>query len=814
MLRKRVSRRIPWASALVAFLSAHAVSASPAAALDIGYYEMCLGEGRASQATPITNAGHTAVKLTDLTAADLAGVDVAMVYNCENTFYGSEYLSRLADIDAAVASGLVLVLHDRYVDPAESILPGGSSFDIQRHPVFPGPLNEAKDIDVLDASTSITSGPAGTIDNTTLDGGNYSNHGFAIAGTLPGTAKLVLSTNDPAHIVTFVYGYGAGAVLYSSIPLDFYLLGGSNNFATIYAVNVAHYAASLVGGSCGDGVAGPFERCDDGNTTSGDGCSATCEIELLEGDLLVTMGNGATAKVLRIDPITGAQDVLSARGSLDLPRGVATDLFGNVYVADAGAFGVGAIFQIDPATGAQATVSSGGFFGAGVNDVLIEEDGQLLAILASSVNTVVRVDPTTGAQTPLAAGGFFLSARSGALAANGDIYVLDEDADRVVLVNRVSGGQTLVSSGGSFALLGGVALETSGDLVIADRDAFGGNGGVLRVDPGTGAQATVSSGGSFSQPIGIAVEASGSLVVTDLAANLVLRVDPGTGAQSTVSSGGFLTLATDITVVDLPECGDGVAEGPEECDDGNTTGGDCCSSACEFEPAGSACPDGNVCNGDDTCDGAGTCQPGTTLDCDDGDACTQDSCDPVGGCENPAEPATTCADTWAKASLLVKEDIAGKERIQAKLLNGPALGQNDFGDPLVPSGTSYTVCIYDGADALAGRIEVDRAASLCAGRDCWKAVGTTGYLYKDKDASADGAKSLKLLGGAAGKSKVLLKAANNSSKGQTSLPLGVAAALSGSTSATLQVHGSDAPSCFSAALGTVTKDTGSFFKAK
>jgi cysteine-rich repeat protein len=32
-------------------------------------------------------------------------------------------------------------------------------------------------------------------------------------------------------------------------------------------------------GRCGDGFVGPEERCDDRNTTSGDGCSATCELE-------------------------------------------------------------------------------------------------------------------------------------------------------------------------------------------------------------------------------------------------------------------------------------------------------------------------------------------------------------------------------------------------------------------------------------------------------------------------------------------------------------------------------------------------------
>jgi len=38
-----------------------------------------------------------------------------------------------------------------------------------------------------------------------------------------------------------------------------------------------------------------------------------------------------------------------------------------------------------------------------------------------------------------------------------------------------------------------------------------------------------------------------------------------------------------------PFCGDGAADGLEECDDGNTAGGDGCSAACELEPGGDPC---------------------------------------------------------------------------------------------------------------------------------------------------------------------------------------------------------------------------------
>ena len=50
-----------------------------------------------------------------------------------------------------------------------------------------------------------------------------------------------------------------------------------------------------------------------------------------------------------------------------------------------------------------------------------------------------------------------------------------------------------------------------------------------------------------------------------------------------------------------PWCGDGFVDGYEQCDDGNTLNGDCCSSVCTAE-VGSPCPsDGLYCNGNEFC---------------------------------------------------------------------------------------------------------------------------------------------------------------------------------------------------------------------
>jgi cysteine-rich repeat protein len=93
----------------------------------------------------------------------------------------------------------------------------------------------------------------------------------------------------------------------------------------------------------------------------------------------------------------------------------------------------------------------------------------------------------------------------------------------------------------------------------------------------------------------------------------------------------------------LPVCGDGYVDAGEQCDDGNTLNGDCCSSTCQIDPVGSACSDGNACTTADACSGS-TCVGGPPPNCNDGNACTADSCDPGTGCVNAKLTGTSCSD--------------------------------------------------------------------------------------------------------------------------------------------------------------------------
>jgi hypothetical protein len=209
------------------------------------------GAGAADPTAPITAAGHTPVALGNLTAADLAGVQVLWITNGSNSAPPSAVTNNLGAIGNWVQAGGVLSYHDRYVgggtfDMAD-VLPGAAGVSFVRN------FDNSADIDILLAGHPVVDGPAGTLDNTSLDGGNSSSHGYADAATLPAGAVAILNRGGAANeIVDFYYSFGLGWVYYSTIPLDFYLAGSGNNpprdtITNIYAVNEAAFQASLAG---------------------------------------------------------------------------------------------------------------------------------------------------------------------------------------------------------------------------------------------------------------------------------------------------------------------------------------------------------------------------------------------------------------------------------------------------------------------------------------------------------------------------------------------------------------------------------------
>ena len=86
---------------------------------------------------------------------------------------------------------------------------------------------------------------------------------------------------------------------------------------------------------------------------------------------------------------------------------------------------------------------------------------------------------------------------------------------------------------------------------------------------------------------------------------------------------------------------------PISCNDDVACTVDTCSdNACHNDTEDARCDDGNACNGLETCDALTGCRAGTPLDCNDGIACTVDSCDPVAGCMHEARNTLCDNGLW------------------------------------------------------------------------------------------------------------------------------------------------------------------------
>jgi sugar lactone lactonase YvrE len=167
---------------------------------------------------------------------------------------------------------------------------------------------------------------------------------------------------------------------------------------------------------------------------------------------------------------------------------------------------------------------------------------------------------------------------SPATADPGDIIVADHEAfggtGGLIRVDPESGIRTQISSnsfpegpptfGGPGAASDGgprgIVFDADGDILVTDIRAFGGSGGIIRVDPESGIRTAVSSNsfpeGSpyFENPSAIALEADGDILIGDVGCGLecfspappevrqsgaLIRVDPESGRRSLVSDNSF-----------------------------------------------------------------------------------------------------------------------------------------------------------------------------------------------------------------------------------------------------------------------------------
>ena len=153
-----------------------------------------------------------------------------------------------------------------------------------------------------------------------------------------------------------------------------------------------------------------------------------------------------------------------------------------------------------------------------------------------------------------------------------------------------------------------------------------------------------------------------------------------------------------------------------------------------------------------TGDSGGACWQLCHLHPDDaygvGNDCTAAGC--------PATAATDCFSAGKGSLSLKRATDPSKTAFSWKWTKGAApASQSDFGDPK-RGDTTVRVCVYEttgASSALTMGAWLPRGGT-CSGRDCWNALGTIGWSYKNRDATPAGVTSAVLRGGVGGEPSI------------------------------------------------------------
>jgi len=156
----------------------------------------------------------------------------------------------------------------------------------------------------------------------------------------------------------------------------------------------------------------------------------------------------------------------------------------------------------------------------------------------------------------------------------------------------------------------------------------------------------------------------------------------------------------ECTVGDVCQNGVCAPGGPKDCNDQNDCTDDSCEApfgTCLHDPNSEACNDQNACTTNDTCTN-GACVGGPPPNCDDGNVCTDDGCDPATGCTHVNNNAP-CSDNNACTT--------GDACSNGACVGGPPPDCND-----------NDVCTDDGCNQASGCTHTNNTAPCDDGSQC------------------------------------------------------------------------------------------------
>jgi DNA-binding beta-propeller fold protein YncE len=276
-----------------------------------------------------------------------------------------------------------------------------------------------------------------------------------------------------------------------------------------------------------------------------------------DGSLLVAdMGAYATpgdrspdGRIIRVDPVTGRQSLVSSGNLLVDPAGLAVAPSGLIYVVEnVGTGGQPAVVSVDPASGAQSLVTQGDDlcypFG-----IAVEPSGSLLVtnygdfdLGSFTINclfdfgALVRVHPATHSQSIVSrnAGGWgnlFRNPLGVVVEPGGRALLVNQDgANALVAVDPVTGAQDAATSNthtDRLVLPQRAALTPDGDVVVSDFTLDDLEGGLVLVKLPAGEQSLLRQDRQlFNNPLGVAVVANRAPTAAVAASRAAVR--PGT----------------------------------------------------------------------------------------------------------------------------------------------------------------------------------------------------------------------------------------------------------------------------------------------